>query len=100
MSPGWHPSSRQIASRVVKRTALAFPVFRMERLASVSPTRSASSLSDIFRLAISTSRFTMILPIARQIVKSCSSFSFNPMTNTSAVIRQNTLKIKSSIVSL
>ena len=63
ISPGWQPNTRQMASRVVKRTALAFPVFRMERFASVKPTRSASSLSDILRLAISTSRFTMILPI-------------------------------------
>ena len=63
MSPGWQPKVRQMASRVVKRIALALPVLRIERLANVKPTRSASSLSDILRLAISTSRFTMIFPI-------------------------------------
>ncbi len=63
MSPGWQPSSRQMASRVVKRTALALPVFRIERLANVKPTFSANSLSDILRLASSTSKFTMICPI-------------------------------------
>ncbi len=60
ISPGWQFSSRQMASRVEKRTALAFPVFKMERLAGVRSIRSASSLSEIFRFAIMTSRFTMI----------------------------------------
>ena len=60
ISPGWQFSSRQMASRVEKRTALAFPVFKMERLAGVRSIRSASSPSEIFRFAIITSRFTMI----------------------------------------
>ena len=38
MSPGWQFSSRQIASKVVKRTARALPVFSIERLACVNPT--------------------------------------------------------------
>ena len=63
MSPGWQASSRQMASRVEKRMALALPVFRMERFACVRPTRSDNSPSEILRLAISTSRFTIIRPI-------------------------------------
>ena len=35
MSPGWHESASQIASSVEKRMARAFPVLRIERLASV-----------------------------------------------------------------
>ena len=35
MSPGWQSSSLQIASRVEKRMALAFPVFKIERFAGV-----------------------------------------------------------------
>lgn len=35
MSPGWQPNSRQMAFKVVNRTALAFPVLRIERLAFV-----------------------------------------------------------------
>ena len=46
ISPGWQFSSRQMASRVEKRTALAFPVFRMERLAGVRSIRSASSVAS------------------------------------------------------
>ena len=68
MSPGWQPNTRQIASSVVKRTALALPVFRIERFANVKPTRSASSLSDILRFAISTSRLTIIFPIGTKSV--------------------------------
>ena len=63
MSPGWHSSSRQIASSVEKRTALALPVLRIDRFACVSPTRSASSESDILRRAIITSKLTIIFPI-------------------------------------
>src|SRR5947199_79481 len=44
MSPGWHESASQIASSVEKRIARALPVLRIERLASVIPTRSASSV--------------------------------------------------------
>ena len=60
ISPGWQLSSLQIASKVENRTALAFPVFRMERLAGVRSIFSASSPSEIFRFAIITSRFTII----------------------------------------
>ena len=42
ISPGWQSSSLQMASRVVKRMALALPVLRMERLAVVMPILSAS----------------------------------------------------------
>ena len=49
MSPGWHESASQIASSVEKRIARALPVLRIERLASVIPTRSASSVSVIRR---------------------------------------------------
>ena len=58
--PGWQFSSLQMASSVEKRTALAFPVFRIERFAGVRSIRSASSPSEIFRFAIITSRFTII----------------------------------------
>ena len=60
ISPGWQSSSRQIASSVEKRMALAFPFLRIERLAGVMSTRSASSPSDILRLAIITSMFMII----------------------------------------
>lgn len=59
-SPGWHSSALQMASSVLNRIALAFPVLSMERFASVRSTFSDSSFSDIFRLAIMTSRFTII----------------------------------------
>jgi len=49
-----------MASNVVKRIAYTFPVFRIERLEKVSSTFSESSFSDIFRLAISTFKFTKI----------------------------------------
>src|SRR5690606_9906366 len=49
-----------MASNVLKRTAFAFPVFSIERLDKVKPTLADSSLSDIFRFAIITSRFTTI----------------------------------------
>lgn len=52
---------QQMASRVVKRMALALPVLRMERLAVVMPILSASSLDFIFRLASMTSRLTIIM---------------------------------------
>ena len=76
MSPGWQSSSRQMASSVEKRMALAFPVFRMERLAGVRSMRSASVPREIFRLAIITSRFTimgMCVFLMNQMVSSCSS---------------------------
>ena len=50
----------QIASKVLNRMAFAFPVFKMERLERVKSTFSESSLSDIFRFAIMTSKFTII----------------------------------------
>src|SRR5688572_21183103 len=61
MSPGWHESASQIASSVEKRIARALPVLRIERLASVIPTRSASSVSVIRR---SWSRSSSLTPIA------------------------------------
>ena len=60
MSPGWQLRALQMASSVEKRMALALPVFRMERLAGVRSMVAASSLSDILRRAIITSRFTII----------------------------------------
>ena len=66
MSPGWQFKAWQIASRVLKRIALALPVFRIERLESVNSTFSESSFNDIFLLAIITSRFT-IIGIIRQL---------------------------------
>ena len=40
--------------------AFAFPVFNIDKLASVNPTFSESSFKVIFRLAIITSKFTII----------------------------------------
>src|SRR5207248_3434252 len=60
MSPGWHESASQIASSVEKRIARALPVLRIERLASVIPTRSASSVSVIRRSWSTSSSLTAI----------------------------------------
>lgn len=57
ISPGLQSRAIHIFSKVPKRTPLALPVFRMERFTFDTPTRSASSFSDIFRLAIITSKF-------------------------------------------
>lgn len=70
MSPGWQSNTLQIASNVLKRMAFAFPVFKMDKLDRVKPTFSDSSFRDIFRLAIITSRFTII-----GIVYTVNSFS-------------------------
>ena len=47
-----------MASRVLKRTALARPFFSTATFAGVSPTRSANSPTLILRLASSTSMRT------------------------------------------
>src|SRR5262249_10599289 len=60
MSPGWHESASQIASSVEKRIARALPVLRIERLASVIPIRSASSVSVIRRSWSRSSSLTAI----------------------------------------
>src|SRR5437899_1849500 len=60
MSPGWQESASQMASSVEKRMARALPVLRMERLASVIPTRSASSVSVIRRSWSRSSSLTAI----------------------------------------
>lgn len=71
-SPGWQSSSRQRASRVEKRIALTLPFFNKDKLAIVMPTRSASSVSDTFRSAITLSRRTIIgialPPLDRQVL--------------------------------
>ena len=63
ISPGWHLSALQIASRVDKRIALALPFFKIEIFAIMMPTFSASSVTLIFRFANITSMF-MIIAIA------------------------------------
>lgn len=60
MSPGWQSRIRQMLSRVENLTALAFPVFNIERFDGVIFIFSASSPRDIFLLAIITSRLTTI----------------------------------------
>src|SRR2546421_6733236 len=60
MSPGWHESASQIASSVEKRIARALPVLRIDRLANVIPTRSASSVSVIRRSWSRSSSLTAI----------------------------------------
>jgi len=59
-SPGWHWRALQIASNVDSRIAFALPFFKMEILAIVMPTFSASSVTLIFRLASITSMLMMI----------------------------------------
>src|SRR5882672_1463984 len=60
MSPGWQESAWQIVSSVEKRIARALPVLRIERLASVIPTRSARSVSVIRRSWSRSSSLTAI----------------------------------------
>jgi hypothetical protein len=60
MSPGWHWSALQIASKVDSRIAFALPFFKMEMLAIVMPTFSASSVTLIFRFASMTSMLMII----------------------------------------
>src|SRR6185369_6251464 len=60
MSPGWHDNASQIASSVENRIARAFPVFKIDRLASVIPSRSASSVSVIRRSWSRSSSLTAI----------------------------------------
>src|SRR4051794_323518 len=60
MSPGWHESASQTAFSVENRIARALPVLRIERLASVIPTRSASSVSVIRRSWSMSSSLTVI----------------------------------------
>jgi hypothetical protein len=63
-SPGWHWSALQIASKVDSRTAFALPFFKMEMLAIVMPTLSASSVTLIFRFANMTSMLMIIAMLA------------------------------------
>lgn len=60
ISPGWQSRALQIASSVERRIALAFSFFRIDRLAIVMPTFSASSVTLILRLASMTSMFIMM----------------------------------------
>jgi hypothetical protein len=64
-SPGWQPSCRQIASSVENRIAFALPVLRIDRLASVMPTRSASYVNVMRRASRDSSRFTTIAMLDR-----------------------------------
>ena len=61
-----------MAFSVENRMALALLFFRMDRLASVIPTRSDSSFRDIFRLAIMTSRLITIMRTPPYTVRSFS----------------------------
>ena len=60
MSAGWQSKALHIDYNVLKRIAFAFPVFKMERFDNVKSTLSESSLREILRFAIITSKFTMI----------------------------------------
>lgn len=77
---GWHLSSRQRASNVENLIALALPVFNIERFAGVISIRSANSESDIFRFAIITSTFTIILPKSTSFLNSQILFFLNIRT--------------------
>lgn len=58
ISAGWQSNALHIDSNVLNRIALAFPVFKIERLDKVKSTLSESSFSEIFLFAIITSKFT------------------------------------------
>jgi len=60
ISPGWHSSALQIASRVDSRIAFTLPFFKTEMFAIVMPTFSESSVTLIFRFANMTSMLMMI----------------------------------------
>jgi len=60
MSPGWQVQGPADALQSGEADGLALPFFRMERLAIVMPTRSASSVTLIFRLASITSMLTIV----------------------------------------
>ena len=60
ISPGWHSSALQVASRVDSRIAFTLPFFKREMLAIVMPTFSESSVTLIFRFANMTSMLMMI----------------------------------------
>lgn len=83
MSPGWQSRALQMDSKVLNRMAFAFPVFRMDRLERVISTFSESSFNDIFRLAITTSKLTIMG--MNQMVSSCSSFNFIPSVKACAI---------------
>lgn len=77
-----------MASKVEKRTALAFPDFNMDKFAVVIPMISAKSLLFILRLASMTSKLTII--DIGYMVNSFSSFAVFATLNTSL----NTMKNK------
>ena len=54
-----------MASKVENLMAFALPVFKIERFAIVISNFSESSVSDIFRFAIITSKFTIIGMVIR-----------------------------------
>ena len=89
ISPGWHSNARHIASSVEKRTALALPVLRIERLTIDISTFSANSESDILRRASITSKFTIIAISRYYIVIDSSSFILAAMAITSAKINKS-----------
>ena len=73
ISPGVHCNSRQMALRVLRRMALALPVFNMERLACVRPIFSANSLERILRVASITSKFKIIMTQTVRLFSSTAS---------------------------
>ncbi len=86
ISAGWQSNALQIASRVLNRTAFAFHVFKMERLDNVISTFSESSFNDILRLAIITSKFTIMG--MSYMVKSFSDWISIPLLKICAIIRR------------
>ena len=65
-----------MASRVVNRMALALPVLSIDRFERDNSTLNDSSFRDIFRLAIITSRLT-IMAISIQSVRSQIEFQLH-----------------------
>lgn len=63
ISPGRQFSSLQRAQSVENLIALALPVFKIDKFASVMPMRAANSLSRIFRLSITSSSLIIIFTI-------------------------------------
>lgn len=66
ISPGWQSKYLQIASSVEKRIALTLPVLRLDILALVIPTASASSVTDTRLFAITSSRWRIIVTAITQ----------------------------------
>jgi hypothetical protein len=58
--PGWQSSAWQSGVRALNRIALAWPFFRMDKLTTLTPTRSDSSVRIMPRSARSLSKWMVM----------------------------------------